>query len=392
MKKTNQLILFAGTLFILFTAASGCRHRNLPVTGIKLNPPKLFMFQGETKQITASVEPENASDKKITWISTNESIVTVDGEGNVTAHNSGTADIEAFSADGGVKAVCEIKVDQTKINGISFSMIKIPAGTGIELGDNLNTDSQKRTVDLSAFMIGETEVTQALYYEVMGENPSYFNGIPVLPLEEDRATPAGEEQTNRPVDSITWYDAVVFCNELTKKVFSEEACVYYSDTAMTQIYKAGDATKKQQKPIYANWSKKGFRLPTEAEWEYAAKGGKNTRWAGTDDPEKLKDYAWYREGGSQRRTHEVRLLTQNNYGLYDMTGNVDEWCWDWYVKDKTPEGGVNPKGDEKGKSRATRGGNFISDTESLQTISERWGWHPINNRHEFMGMRLARNL
>ena len=213
------------------------------------------------------------------------------------------------------------------VEGGTFHM-----GATSEQSENAWDDENPvHSVTLSGYYIGKTEVTQALWKTVMGSNPSSFKG------------------DNLPVECVSWDD----CQEFIRKL-----------SALTG---------------------QNFRLPTEAEWEFACRGGNNSRgykYSGSND---IDSVAWYKDN-SGGNTHPVATKLSNELGIYDMSGNVWEWCSDWY--DKYSSGAqANPKGPESGSCRVFRGGGWGSYAGYCRSSNR--GYNTPTHRHDRLGLRLA---
>lgn len=213
-----------------------------------------------------------------------------------------------------------------------------------------------RKVQLSPFVMSQYAVTQKLFQTVSGETNPRSNG---------RAAKSGEVAENRPVVRVSWYEAVAFCNALTSQVLGAEHCVYYKNAELTEIYTFDDAhnhetlNESSDPLVYIaydttnhKFTKDGYRLPTETEWEFAARGGDPSEpdWKyafsgvqaapgfsnSTQTDSGADDYMWYSNNAryndgsySDQKSHEVGLKLPNRLNLYDMCGNCREWCWDF---------------------------------------------------------------
>ena len=202
-----------------------------------------------------------------------------------------------------------------------------------------------------------TEVTQRQFYEVMGGNPSHFTSDKL-----------GYRSENNPVETVSWYDAVSFANKLSDK---EELSRCYSGS--------GDE-------ILWDKSCKGYRMPTEAEWEYVARARQSTKYAGSDN---IEEVGWY-DRNSEQKTHPVGQKKANAWGLYDMSGNVCEWTWDWLAFDLSERESVDPTGPNSNpySSRVVRGGDWVHWFNS-QRVARRVMYSSDTRKYN-IGIRLVR--
>ena len=223
-----------------------------------------------------------------------------------------------------------------RVDNVVYNMKRVEGGTftmgaTAEMSEPYSDEKPMHQVTLSSYAIGETEVTQALWQAVMGNNPSYFKG------------------DDLPVEQVSWDDCQTFISKLN------------------------------------NLTGRQFRLPTEAEWEFAARGGNwsnHTQYSGSS---RLDDVAWY-GGNSGSTRHPVKTKSANELGIYDMAGNVWEWCQDWYGS-YSSSSQSDPTGPDSGSDRVFRGGGWY-DSAWFCRSSDRSGNAP-DYRDNDLGLRLA---
>ena len=313
---------------------------------------KIFSIKSNTAWAVSSdknwcsVSPTSGSGDGSVTVSVDENSSTSSRTATISVESATIKRTLAVTQNGVTPTPTPASQDRTfTVGGVTFKMIAVEGGTFTMGGtseqgsDAYDNERPTHSVTLSSYSIGETEVTQALWQAVMGSNPSYFSG------------------SNKPVECVSWDD----CQDFIRKL-----------NALTG---------------------ENFRLPTEAEWEYAARGGNKSRgykYAGSNT---LGNVAWYWDnipsqssGSAGYGTQVVATKSPNELGLYDMSGNVWEWCQDWY--DSYSSGSqTNPTGPSWGSDRVLRGGCWGFSARSCR-VSIRDCYAP-DSRHNDLGLRLA---
>ncbi len=241
---------------------------------------------------------------------------------------------------------------RTALSQLSLRIVMIPGGSFLMGSEDGGGDEKPvKKVTLSGFEMGSTEITQAQYNNIMGTNPSYF-----------------KLDNNSPVEKVSWKDAITFCNKLSEKV-GLNPCYNLS---------TGDC----------DFSKNGFRLPTETEWEYACRSESGSEYSMGDGESALDRAGWYNRN-SMENTHPAGQKTPNIWGLYDMHGNVWEWCNDWYSKNAYETNVTNnPTGPKSGPDKVVRGGSWLDGPNDCRSAKRR-NFDPDKNYSD-IGFRIVR--
>jgi formylglycine-generating enzyme required for sulfatase activity len=253
-------------------------------------------------------------------------------------------------------------------NALGMKMVRIPAGKflrGSETGELF--EKPVREIEVSAFFLGETEVTQKQFRDVMGYNPSFYSnharGQEGATYNKEGWKPGGgavkvkgQDTESFPVDNVSWDEAKEFCRKLN--------------------------VMDKKKP--SGWD---YRLPREAEWEYACRAGTTTNYHSGDGENDLKKVGWYKEN-SANQPHAVGGKEKNAFGLCDMHGNVWEWCEDWFQARSYSEGATrDPVGPAAGTRRVARGGCWIGTPNFCRSGLR--GLYEPNSRICYLGFRIA---
>jgi len=271
-------------------------------------------------------------------------------------------------------------VEMVLVSGGTFNMGTPRPRTGFE-GEGIVWP--RHTVTLRDFYMGKYEITQGLYYDVTRMNPSENNKNPDNPARDGWRT--------LPVEYITWYDAIIFCNKLSVR---ENLTPAYSLKDSVDTEEWGEPPTRRSsawEAMKVDMKANGYRLPTEAEWEYSARGGAESKGYIYSGSNTIGDVAWYTGINADKTAgavHGVGKKQPNEIGLHDMSGNVMEWCWDW--EGNYPSAAQdNPLGPASGTHRVIRGGSWSTRHTFCMSLSRQSNLPHYTGIN--LGLRVARS-
>jgi formylglycine-generating enzyme required for sulfatase activity len=376
------------------------------VSAVTVSPGTVGVTKGGTRTFTATVAGTGNPAQTVTW--------TLSGGGaGTTISSAGVLTVAANETATSLTVTATSTVDTTKsgtaavtvlppVTDLSYrdmALVTPDAVNSVTITGASEYDGgvfiANRTVSLSPFHIAKYETTYELWYTVYqwaiaedrGAGKYTFANVGREGYGGTTGAVPTEVAKNEPVLSVSWRDVVIWCNAYSEMIGKTPVYRDGSDVILRSSSGALDSLIDLTKGS----GKDGYRLPTEAEWEYAARGGGTPsttgifsyKWAGTNDESAVGTYAWYYIN-SGNTTHEVGGKEANSLGLYDMSGNLSEWCWDWYDTVSTGTT-TDPTGPASGTTRVYRGGSWNG---FASTVAARDSTYP-NIGSSYIGFRVA---
>ena len=238
-----------------------------------------------------------------------------------------------------------------------------------------------RNLTIGDLIVCDHEVTRGEFKALMGIDPSKS---PTYDNDGNKLT--GEAVLNHPVDNVNWYAAIAYCNKLSIKeglncAYTVSGITDWENLAYSSV---PTSNSTEWDAATCNFEANGYRLPTEAEWEWLARGGENYTYAGSNT---IDEVAWYKSNTSETGSMDVKTKAANGYGLYDMSGNVCEWCWDWYgsISSSTGASGASSE-----SARVRRGGSWCGDAYCCK-VAFREDYISPSSRYWGCGFRVVRS-
>ena len=399
MKKLFKLAALALSAALCFTACQTETSSPEPTETPVVTPQKTA---GSISYATTSVEKTTADeaftnalnktgDGTVTYASSKTDVATVNATtGEVTIVGAGASTITATVADSDTYTYA------TKTASYTLTVtqaVTIPEGF-VEVKGTTITGSESWTPSSSVFVSGRSltipdlyvcdhEVTRGEYKTLMGTDPSTADAY-----DKDGNELTGDDVLNNPVNYVNWYAAIAYCNKLSIKegldcAYTVSGITDWENLAYSSIPTSFDDTWNA---ATCDFNANGYRLPTEAEWEWLARGGENYTYAGSDT---VGEVAWYTDNTSDTGSRDVKTKAANGYGLYDMSGNVYEWCWDWYESESISSS-TGASGASSGNYRVQRGGSLF-DNANYCEVAGRNNYLPYG-RSKYYGFRLVRSV